>query len=154
MRNQESILKARVTGVNRAHVYASQLSVTLSEIFRPLVEQKLFKVDGTLLEKYKKLLPEFPNTVSLHVYKHTSDYSLAWGVKTCEEVEGIAYYYEVIVYVGNMLNGVLVDISAPFKGRTDYTPEEITTKRETYCQAKKACDDAQSALYPFGEYDR
>lgn len=62
-------------------------------------------------------------------------------------------YHEVTVYVGTLDGGVLKDIT-PANFRTDYTPEEVEANRERYKAAKKAADEAQFYLYPFGEYDR
>jgi len=153
------VLEARVRGVNAAHAYALQLCPVLRERFAPLVGQKVLKNDGTLMAKYTNLLPEFPYSHRLHVYKHTSEYSLAWTVKTCEvdvvEGTGHAYYYETTVYVGDLSNGVLTKITPhPYTGRTDHTVEGVVAVREEFEAARKVFDDARSALHPFGEYDR
>jgi hypothetical protein len=36
----------------------------------------------------------------------------------------------------------------------DYRVEDVLAARERYTMAKKAFDEAQSALHAFGEYDR
>lgn len=160
MRERErKVLEARVRGVNAAHAYASTLTPLLRERFTPLVGQKVVKNDGTLLAKFAGLLPEFPNGVKLHVYKHVSAYSLAWTVKTCEvdvvDGTGHAYYYETVVYVGDLANGVLTSIERhPCTLRTDYTVEDVVKVRKEFEVARKVFEDARSALYPFGEYDR
>lgn len=153
--SRDTALKAKVTAVNRAHSYAHQLYAMLTPIFEPLVGEKVFKADGTLTAKCQKLMPELPHGIALHVYKHVSDYSLAWTVKTCESIEGSSacLYYEVTVYVGEMRNGVLMKLSTPFKGRVDYTPKEIEGKREDLRQAEEALSNARSALWPFAERD-
>lgn len=71
-------LEAKVKSVNQAHKYANELRPILTELFRPLVGEKVEKADGQLLEKVKKLLPAFPCTPQLNVYKLASSYSLAW----------------------------------------------------------------------------
>lgn len=143
----------KVAAVNKANAYALELYKKLVPIFEPLVGSMIEKKDGSLLAKVEKLLPEFKFTPQLHVYKHRSDYSLAWCVKTCEVVAGCATYHEVTVYIGDMSNGVLTKITPPAERRTDYTVEEIVKKREAYEKAKKIADDAKGELFPFGEYD-
>lgn len=149
-------LAARVKAVNAAHACANELHRTLIDIFRPLVGVKLFKVDGSFLAKYLPLLPEFPNRHDLMVYRHRSDYSLAWTVKTCEQVVGASHclYYETTIYVGEVSGVTLKNVNDPCDMKTDYTAADIAAKREAYKAAKKVADDALSALNPFGEYDR
>lgn len=157
-------LEARVMAVNEAHAYAAKLSVTLRELFRPLVGCKILKADGTLLKSVKETLPEtlFPSTPRLHVYRNVSDYSLGWMVKTCVTDErSHGNYYEVAVYVGDLgdkwtgQGQVLAKLNeTPFAGRTDYTAADIQAKRERYKELQKLADDAKSAIYPFDLIDR
>ena len=67
--------------------------------------------------------------------------------------ENSCLYYETTVYIGDIQNGVLTKIGSPYKGRMDYTPEEITKKREELKQAEAAFNTARSNLYPFNERD-
>lgn len=154
-----SVLDCRVRGVNAANKYAHELFTLLVPIFTPFVGQKIEKADGGLLAKIAKLLPEFPCGVKLHVYKYQSNYSLVWVVKTCECHDagngvGHAYYHETSVYIANVRNGVLESMYPKFEARTDYTVAEVIKNREAYKAAKQLADNAQSALHPFGEYDR
>jgi len=151
-----SKLENKVKAVNQAHLYAKHLYERMTEIFKPLVGQKLEKVDGTFLEKIRKLLPELPNTPSLSVYRGGSNHSLYWNVRTTvwdNATDGQHQQHEVGVYVGNMHNGVLESMMEREDYRTDYTADEIEVKRETYKEAKKIADAAMSALHPFGEND-
>jgi hypothetical protein len=45
-------------------------------------------------------------------------------------------------------------LTPPFKNRTDYTPEEITGKREILRKTEEMLSAARSDLWPFAEYDR
>lgn len=148
-------LAAKVKAVNRANGIAHELFPVLTAIFAPLVGKQIIKATGGLLAKYEKLLPEFPNTGYLRVYRHQSEYSLAWTVNTSEHDSiNTVLYHEVTFYVGELRGGVLERLSPhPFVGRTDYTEHEIQEKRARYEAAKKAADEARSDLYPFGEYD-
>lgn len=149
-------LTAKVAAVNRANEYAARLYAALADNFAPLVGQKIIKADGTLLAKYEKLLPVLACSPDLHVYRHSSDYSLAWTVKTCEFMPPHScMYHEVTVYVGDLRGATLEKMTVhPFTGRTDYSVEEITGKRLAAESAKKVADELRSDLYPFGEEDR
>jgi hypothetical protein len=149
-------LTAKVAAVNRANEYAARLYAALVEKFAPLVGQKILKVDGTLLAKYEGLVPVLPCSPDLHVYRHSSDYSLAWTVKTCEFMPPHScMYHEVTVYVGDLRGATLEKMTVhPFTGRTDFSVEEITGKRLAYESAKKVADELRNDLYPFGEEDR
>jgi len=148
-------LTAKVAAVNRANEYAARLYAALVEKFGPLVGQKILKADGTLLAKYAGLVPDLPCSPDLHVYRHSSDYSLAWTVKTWTLLPHSCMYHEVTVYVGDLRGATLDKMTVhPFTGRTDYSVEEITAKRLSAESAKRVADELRSDLYPFGEEDR
>ena len=148
-------LAAKVKAINKAHKYANELWPTLAEMFRPLVGERITKVDGTLFAKIVKDFPKFTNTHDLQVYRHGSNYSLAWTVKTSEmDSLNTCCYYETTLYVGDIDNGVLTKMSEPYTARTDWTSEEVVALRLDYKEKKKLADNALSALCNFGEYDR
>lgn len=161
-------LAAKVAAANNAHAYALKLYPALADFFADFVGVKIEKVDGTLLKKIADALEKvFPETgvpsTRLHVYRHTSNYSLAWTVKACESSPGknsrpgdeyqIANYYEITVYIGDMRDGVLTKISNPPTLRTDYTVEHVNECFAAVKAAEKALSDARSALWPFKESD-
>ena len=148
-------LTCKVGAINRANAYGKELYALLTPIFAPLVGKQILKVDGSLLAKYAALVPKFDYSHALHVYRHTSDYSLAWTVKTCEPLPPTScMYHEAVVYIGDLSGQTLEKLSIhPFDLRSDYTVEEILLKRLDFEKAKKVLDEARSALYPFGEYD-
>ena len=155
MRNSLNILKARVKARNAAHQYGNKIYAELVEIFCPLLGQKILKADGQLLAKIDKLLPDFPGEPAIHVYRHSSDYTLTWCVKVCEMIEGedSCVYEEATVYVGDLGGDTLKGIFDPPDFRDDYTVEEIQEKRRIFEAKRKAFENARSDLYPFGEYD-
>jgi hypothetical protein len=160
MSDSTKILDARIKAVNAANDYANGLFDELSPIFAKLVGQKVFKIDGEWLEKHKSILPVFAKTwndVSIHVYRASSRYSLGWTVKACANIDGGCgcVYHETSVYIANIDGQNLSSMyDKPNQHKTDYTAEDVTAKRETYKRLKKLADEAQSALHPFGEYDR
>src|SRR4051812_4379610 len=132
------VLEAKVKAVNAANKYGHELYNSLVPIFKPLIGCKIEKQDGQLLKSIQKQLPEFPYNNKLSVYKITSNYSLAYCVKTCVMIDGMEFcvYHEAVVCIGNMREGVLLEILSPFKEKTDYSAEEIQSLRENYTQAK------------------
>jgi hypothetical protein len=155
MNYREARLQAKVAAVNNAFTHAAEWHPKLSEVFKPFVGQKLEKADGQFLAKIQKLVPGLPNSVRFSVYRHISNYSLAYVVKTCEMVpeEHGCEYFEVVMYVGKMQNGVLTALEPAPNGRTDWTAEEVKEKQATLRKAKEMVSTAQGELYPFGEYD-
>ena len=147
-------LAARVVATNKAHKYAVELQSKLRAAFAPLVGQKILKADGSLLAKYETLAPQCAGN-DLHVYRHNSNYSLAWCVKACESVPPHGcVYYEVTAYVGDLEGQVLKSLSPALELRSDYTVKEIEGKIAAYEAAKKAADTARSEVYPFQEFIR
>lgn len=149
-------LKAMVKAVNRANAAATALYETLEKAFTPLVGKPVTKQDGSLLAKVEKTLPAMPDGGNVMVYRMSSSYSLAWVVKTWEEVKGAGHvvYHETPVYVGSLRGATLTEISKPIVHRDDYTAEEVEGKRMKYREAEEAMRQARSELYPFGDCDR
>lgn len=161
-KQKDAELVAYVKAVNAAHAYAMKLFPMLTDIFRPWVGKQIETKGGPLLAKVDKLLPTFPSTHALQVFRHVTRYSLAWTVKACEVAEdpdepryGTAQYYEVTVYIGDMSNGVLTKLcesyQQPPNWRSDFTVEGVLAAREAAKKAKALYDEAESKCYPFGE---
>lgn len=155
-KSERMALDARIKARNRANLEATRLYWALAEAFTPLVGTAVVKNDGGILHKHMKRMPEFPRGGPVTVYRNNSSYSLSWTVKVCISIGDSwgCVYEEATVYVGKMDGNVLTEIDSAFEGRTDFTAEEILEKREAYEVARKAYDDARSALCPFGEHDR
>lgn len=145
-------LAARVKAVNRANAKAIQLYKQLAEFFAEYVGQKVVKADGDLLAKIK--LPKFENGNGLMIYRYPSHWCLKWVVKTCEIVDGIAYFHETAVAVGILDGNILAKLCDPIEARTDYTVEEVQAIRRDFQSAEERLRELQSRLYPFGVYDR
>jgi len=154
-------LQAKVIAVNRCHLEATRLFPIMATIFAPLLGKQLDKASGGFLEKVKKLLPELANSHKLQIHRISTDYSLAFAVKTCElyphdnkSFGDNSLYHEVGVYIGDMKNGVLTSLAKEPQLRCDYSVEEVNNKREAVKSAKKVLSDAESALQDFELYDR
>lgn len=151
-------LAAKAEAVNRAHALALTLYPTLVAIFKPLVGQKICKVDNGLMEKFARLLPELPNDNRTQVCPMRSEYLLAWYIRTNEPYNhgGGGYttaYYEITLNIGNLREKTLTGIRGSPEFRIDYTVEDINDKRKAFKDACKAAEEARDALWPFGAQD-
>jgi hypothetical protein len=154
--DQSARLRASIAATNKANAYANRLQRELVAIFRPLVGKQVIKNDGSLLERVKKLLPEFPCQPGLHVYRTSSAYWVGFAVKASvnEEPGPGCQYYEATVRVGDIESGTqtLKQVyDDPADRRTDYTFEEVVEKRRLCEEARKVYEAAKGECYPFGE---
>jgi len=157
--NAPDRLAAKVRAVNRAHQIAREIYPRLLEAMRPFIGSKVYTVNGALLAKVEKALPDLPHENGpgggVMVYRYTSTYSLVWIVKVHQtDSQGIAHYAEASVYVGETDGGALLKRECQATDyRTDYTETEIRAKQAALIDAQKALREAQSALFPFEERD-
>ena len=157
MKKHTHALAAKVAAVNMANEYANELRPILLAAFAPYVGQKITKNDGTLLEKVKKTLPEMPSHAGLSVFRRNDSYCLVYTVKTCIGYgEHSCVYHEASLYLYRFNGATLT----PWDGcqwenlRTNYNEAEVLELRAKNDEAKRAARAAESALYPFGEWDR
>ena len=145
-------INLKVQAVNAANKMALELYPKLVEVFQPLVGKKILKADGTILEKYKKLMPELPNTPSMMVYRYSSDYNLIWKVDAKVWVDERYNSHEVSIYVGELTGDTLKAITLPVEERrTDWTTEEVVKLVEDMEAKKKVYEDARSKCWLFDE---
>ena len=151
-----SSLENRVEGVNMANKYANEIRPMLVKVFEPYIGCKILKADGSLLASVLKWVPKMRNDNSLHVYRSSSAYSLAFVVKSCVSRDGRAYYHETYVHIGAIDGCVLRDVrdDGDELFKTDYSADEVAAARREYEAAEKAASEAESKLHPFGKYDR
>lgn len=157
-------LVAKVNAFNRANDIANRLYPALTEALKGCIGKKVTKLDGTLtakLEEIVKPILEKFGEGKVTIFRERSHYTLGWNVKANEEYKrepddeyGIAMYAEATVYVGRLKDMVMTELSPARPLRTDYTAEEVTSKRETYRKLRDEANEALSQLSPFGEYDR
>lgn len=157
-------LDARVMAKNAVHAWANQVGPILLARFRPLVGQKLLKVDGSFLEKYKGLSDDIPLPDKMHRYWRegtgTGTSSLAYTLDICASVDGFdgCIYEKQVVYVGSFTGQVLSSVRdarlVSQTLRTNYTSAEVLRLRDEHKALQEKANKALSALYPFGESDR
>lgn len=151
-----SPLEAKVSAVNKSRALGNKLFPILSAMFSPFVGQKVFKADGTLLKKHQDAVESLnlPYDSEINVYRHASDYNLAWTIQArVQDDKGSSRYDSITVYIGGISNGVLKEMCTEPNYKTNYTAEEVLEARENLKKAKAAVSQAEGKLYPFGEYD-
>lgn len=149
-------LTARVKARNLANKMANELSRKYAEAFAPFIGKQIDKVDGDFLEKVKKIVPADPNVPGVSTYRNKTRYDLVFYVKVCVNVEGegTCVYEEQSMYIGKLDGQVLTALTPRPDRPTDYSVEKVLALRKAYEAAKNAASEAESALFPFGEYDR
>lgn len=153
-------LAAKIAAQNEANKAAIELYSKAVEPLKAFVGQKILKVDGTLLEKVKKVLPELVNTNEFRAYYTTGGgYSLRIAITVNKSSPSrrsdcqLAQYQESSAYLAGLRDGVLVKLYDAPQLRADFTEEEILMARKDLEYAKKAMSVAQSKLCGFGEYE-
>jgi hypothetical protein len=150
--NRSFILPARVAAKNRANANAMALYDAFTKALAPFVGQKITKANGDLLAKVVDALP----SLSFFHYRDSSQYSLRYVAKESQNLgDGIGCVYEeTSVYIGDLVNGVLVKLYDRPVIRTDYNENEIKLLRKLAEDARDEARKAESALGSFGLYDR
>lgn len=151
------ILSATVEATNLANRFAIQIRPTLIEFYAQYLNKKVVKADGSLI---KKIYDHKFSHMGFNLYRIHSQYSIDYEVKVdVHYSSSCVVYRSTTVHVGTLDRdtGVLVKIADLIdvpKLRTNYTVEEVLQKREVLRKAQNVLDEAKSALFPFGEYDR
>lgn len=144
-------LKAKVAAINRANREAMELYPKLIAIFAPLVGQKVFKQNGELLEKIKKLIPDMPS----HIQRNHSDYNISWVVRAKEpDIYSNWIWHDAYLYIAGVRDGIIYETSNPPELRFNYNTDEVISNIEKADEAKKAYDDAVGKCWPFGDFLR
>jgi hypothetical protein len=152
----KTTLEAKVEARNLVAAEHNRLLPLLAAAFAPLVGQKILKADGSLMEKVivKVMAPVVPSA-GIQIYKLSSNYSLAFVVKACVLCDkGGCVYDEATVYVGELDGSTLKALIAPQPLPTGYTVAGVLEARKNLEAAKAAFSKAESAVWPFGSYDR
>lgn len=145
----ENKLKLHVIAVNRANKEANRLQVMLRSILEPFVGKNVVKKSGGLVEKLKRLIPEFEWRNDLRVTGAFSEYTLGWDVYA-NEADGVDQVsYKVWVCVGTLNKTMLTEFRLWSPLREDYTFEEVKANYEAASRLKKEWRKAVEACSPF-----
>lgn len=155
MTTNRPMLEQKVRGVNLAHKYANELYPKLVEHFKPLVGQKVYKADGTLLKKIKDQLDTIylPTGNELRIMRFCGPYDIHYEVQTIISHNGRALYHSANVYVVHVQDGVIDRIADPYERKTDYTADTVIADRKALEEAEEAVREIQSRLNHFSKYE-
>lgn len=149
-------LEAKVIAQNRVNQARNDQFKAITAALLPFVGKRIQKVDGSLRQEVRNALPAVPASIDRHI-PHANG-SLCFAFKTSEHYrEFTVTYAENYAYVATLDNGLLVSVkpASEFEAfRTDYTAQEVIGLRKVYEAANEAARKAESALSPFGTYDR
>jgi hypothetical protein len=152
MFTREEKLKAENEALNKASQMAMVIHKALLGVFQPLVGKQVLKVDGQLLSKYEKILPEMNyQSEGIRIWRVNSTYSLRWCVNCCVSRGEGCVYRDVGVYVGGLSAGILTKVENDLQLKTDYSYDEIFANIIKYKQLQQQADDAKSKIGPFDE---
>lgn len=157
MRNR---LEARVKAQNTANAIAMKVFDALVDVFAEFEGKKVLKADGSLLKKVddlvKAAMPQLPDDRRINVYRNSSNYTISYTVNCCEMVPDTCtcVYQDATVYIADLSGQKIEKLYDKDYRPTDYDADDIERKRLDYKEKKRIADEALSALFPFGEYDR
>lgn len=154
-------LAAKVAARNQTNALVNEWFPKILAVVTPWVGQKVSLVTGGIPHKLKTQIEALglPSHWEKQIRISFDTYSAKVWAKVCVNYNAGEYsgneHAEETAYLGDMENGlILKNLKYTFEPRkTDYTVEGVKEKRKAYEAAKKASDDARSALYPFGEHD-
>jgi hypothetical protein len=143
----KTLLEAQVEAQNIANAEANRLAAILSKNFAPLVGQQILKADGSVMEKFKHLLPKMADTNGLHnFFKSPSAYFLVFIVQSCVNY-GICTctYGKAAIYVAELEpDGKTLKAIVNFEERrTDYSVEKIVAAREKIALLKEQINEVE-----------
>lgn len=151
-------LVAKVAAKNKCHTLANALTVELLDALKPFVGKKVIKTDCSLLESVSKIVsPIFDKYRKLgaRVWKHSSSYSLAFGIAADAMIEGkgSTENAECIVYIGKLDIQIMTALENACVRPTDYSAEKIHNARIELAKAKAVVNQIEGDLCGFGEWD-
>ena len=147
-------LAAKVKAQNMVNAEANNIRRLLVDYFQKFLNQKIYKADGTFLEKIKQNLPAAKYGRLVHC---RSAYGVYFKLDFNVKVEGREFvvYAHQDISIGDVSNNILTKLF-PTTGniyRDDYTPKEIINLREQHQAAMKIARDTEFKLSGFGFFD-
>lgn len=110
----ESQLEAKVNAVNECRRHVGSIFYDVKEAWKPLVGQKVVKVDGTLTKLAKKATPKLPNDAGYGIqsWLNVSGTSVWVVIKSCvKEGKETCTYAKVSFPLAQIENGILVSLA-------------------------------------------
>ena len=151
MKTYSTPLLARCAAFNAAHAEINRLAPLYRAAFAPFHGQSVTTASGDYLAKIRKTLPAASPDVQIY-----SPHVGCFVVKVCTSDGNHAHYAEAYFYAFSKAHdGTAEALKWDFEPyRTDFTPEGVEAARVALRAAKDAVSKAESAVAPFGEFDR
>ena len=149
-----SALDAKVAARNQVNLLANACFPEAIRALEPFLGQKVCKVDGSLLEKVKRALPDLKDG-----WYSASRYSLVLNLKVHACAKGktsdyqSAHYADATVYLADLTSGILTRLYDTPDYKTDYSADFVRQAREEVRQAEALKSKAESKIHHFGMYD-
>ena len=151
-------LIAKVAAKNKCHTLANALTVELMDALKPFVGKKVIKTDSSLLESMLKIttpICEKYRQLGARVWRHSSSYSVAFGVSANAIIEGkgSTENAECVIYIGKIDGQIMTALENACVRPTDYSAEKIHNARIELAKAKAVVNRIENDLCGFGEWD-
>lgn len=144
-------LAARCAAFNATHAEINRLAPLYRAAFSAFHGQHVTTAAGDYLAKIRKTLPAASPDVQIY-----SPHVGCFVVKTWATGGNSTHYAEAYFYAfSKAQDGTAEALKWEFEPyRTDFSPESVQAARAVLKAAKDAVSKAESAVAPFGEFDR
>lgn len=158
MKIHPSRLEAKVAAVNGANKLANEFVPIILEACKAFVGQKVLKADNSLTAKFKAAMPELPSYLDepkneRNIYFETSNYGIYAVIAFNANHEKGSYRHSFQVICAGITNAVLSQVYSLSPLRADFTPQEVTTLRKNFEEARAAFGKAEAEVSPFKMWD-
>ena len=161
-----SELESKVKIVNAVNIVANNLQLLLQRFFMSYMGQKIFKADGSLLQKIEKHpeLLRISNSGSneplfkrsdevITVFHKRSEYMLSYEVHgyVKHQMNGNvhAIYHSRIVMIADVSDGVLVNMRKLFEYPVNINVKDIEVKKKELEKLKEKVEELEQELRDF-----
>lgn len=141
-------LAAKIRAVNTANEQGKLLYEQIVEKITPFIGTKVFRADNTLIKKIAQEI-ETPQEKDILIYQNSSRYTLSYVVKSSCRDGGEYESHEVMVYIGNIRDGILTDLLEPFNERSDFSTQEIIDVMAAIKNLEEKLSQAKNQIYAF-----
>lgn len=160
--NYKNNLEARVAAFNKVNEEANRLHPLLLDFFLQYVGKKVLIKNGeSLAGKVKEKFNQIIILPGFSMYRQSGANWLCYILRRVEQTGGQysnSMIAEASMSIGNVADdGVMTDVvalpTAPLR-RTNYSVSQIEDLRKIASAKREEARQAESALHPFGDYDR
>lgn len=141
-------MAAKIRAVNTANEQGKLLYKQIVEKITPFIGTKILKADDKLIKKIAQEI-KTPYNNDLLIYQNSSKYTLSYVVQSNCRDGGEYESHEAIVYIGNIRDGILLELLEPFNERSDFSTQEIIEVMSEIKNLEEKLSQAKNKIYPF-----